>query len=54
MKKSLLAGITLCVLSACAVSPTGRKQLLLMGNNDVAQMGLTSFQQIKQKPIPIQ
>lgn len=49
MKKSLLAGITLCVLSACAVSPTGRKQLLLMGNNDVAQMGLSSFQQIKQK-----
>ena len=49
MKKSLLAGIILCVLSACAVSPTGRKQLLLMGNNDVAQMGLTSFQQIKQK-----
>jgi predicted Zn-dependent protease len=49
MKKSVLAVVTLCVLSACAVSPTGRKQLLLMGNNDVAQMGLSSFQQIKQK-----
>lgn len=49
MKKRWLSAITLCLLTACAVSPTGRKQLLLMGNNDVAQMGLSSFQQIKQK-----
>jgi predicted Zn-dependent protease len=49
MKKKWLSAITLCLVTACAVSPTGRKQLLLMGNNDVAQMGLSSFQQIKQK-----
>ncbi len=49
MKKRWLSVVALCVLTACSVSPTGRKQLLLMGNNDVAQMGLTSFQQIKQK-----
>lgn len=49
MKKRWLSAITLCLVTACAVSPTGRKQLLLMGNNDVAQMGLSSFQQIKQK-----
>jgi hypothetical protein len=49
MKKRWLSAITLCLLTACAVSPTGRKQLLLMGNNDISQMGLSSFQQIKQK-----
>lgn len=49
MKKRWVSAVALCLLTACAVSPTGRKQLLLMGNNDVAQMGLSSFQQIKQK-----
>lgn len=49
MKKRWLSAVALCLLTACAVSPTGRKQLLLMGNDDVSQMGLTSFQQIKQK-----
>lgn len=50
MKKfKLMTVLAMCVLTACAVSPTGRKQLLLMGNNDVAQMGLSSFDQIKSK-----
>ena len=49
MKKRWLSAITLCLLTACDVSPTWLKQLLLMGNNDISQMGLSSFQQIKQK-----
>ena len=49
MKKRWVSAVALCLLTACAVSPTGRKQLLLMGNNDISQMGLSSFQQIKQK-----
>ena len=40
--------IGLCVfLSACATSPTGRKQLILVGDNQMNQMGITSFQQMK-------
>lgn len=49
MKKRWVSAVAVCLLTACAVSPTGRKQLLLMGNNDVAQMGLSSFQQIKEQ-----
>ncbi|NCB56479.1 MAG: M48 family peptidase, partial [Gammaproteobacteria bacterium] len=40
MKKRWVSAVALCLLTACAVSPTGRKQLLLMGNNDISQMGL--------------
>lgn len=49
MKKRWITAISLCLLTACAVSPTGRKQLLLMGNSQVVEMGLTSFNQLKQK-----
>ncbi len=36
------------VLAACAVSPTGRKQLLLFPDGEVAQMGVAAFDQQKQ------
>ncbi len=49
MKKRWMVAISICLLTACAVSPTGRKQLILMGNSQVAEMGLTSFNQIKEK-----
>ena len=48
-KFKLLSAIAVCVVTACTTSPTGRSQLLLMGNNDVAKMGLSSFDQIKSK-----
>ena len=50
MKKLWLLGIALCVfLVACATSPTGRRQLILFGDSDVAQLGLTSFEQLKKQ-----
>lgn len=42
-----LATLLALVLAACAVSPTGRKQLLLFGDSDVAAMGVTAFSQQK-------
>lgn len=42
-----LAVLLTLALAACAVSPTGRKQLLLFGDNEVATMGATAFAQQK-------
>jgi predicted Zn-dependent protease len=36
-------------LSACATSPLGHRQLQLFPDSDMAEMGATAFQQIKQK-----
>ncbi len=45
MKQTVLL---LCLfLMACATSPTGRKQLILVGESQMTQMGVTSFQQMK-------
>lgn len=42
--------IAIVVLAAgCATSPLGRRQLRLMSGNDVAQMGASAFQDIKQE-----
>ncbi len=35
------------LLAACATSPTGRNQLILIGDQQMNQMGITSFQQLK-------
>jgi predicted Zn-dependent protease len=41
-----------CLLSACTVSPTGRKQLILMSDAQVSQMGLQAFDTLKKdKPL---
>ncbi len=37
------------LLVSCATSPTGRSQLLMMPEDQLAQMGLQAFEQIKQK-----
>ncbi|WP_409420333.1 M48 family metallopeptidase [Pseudaeromonas sp. ZJS20] len=42
-------GFLLLSVVACSTSPTGRRQLLLYSDNDVAQLGLTSFDQIKKE-----
>ena len=36
-------------LAACAVSPTGRPQLKLFPDSEIAQMGVASYQKIKQE-----
>lgn len=45
----LAAFLALLVLAACVESPTGRKQLLLFPDTEVAQMGVTAFAQQKQQ-----
>lgn len=41
--------VTLLSLAACATSPTGRQQLLLVSNEQIEEMGVTAFQQIKEE-----
>lgn len=51
-KKIFPALIATCLLTACVTSPTGRNQLLIMPDTQVDQMGLQSFETLKQqKPI---
>ena len=42
-----LLALVLVVLTACATSPTGRHQLLMVSDSEVRQMGLATFQQMK-------
>jgi len=46
MKIVLLMTLTMLV-TACATSPTGRKQMILIGDQQMNEMGITSFQQMK-------
>src|SRR5690606_41239265 len=46
MKKINLL-ILVLLLSACATSPTGRNQLILVGDEQMNKMGIDSFQQLK-------
>jgi predicted Zn-dependent protease len=41
--------ILLLLLAACATSPTGRKQMLLLPESKLAQMGEQSFDELKRK-----
>jgi predicted Zn-dependent protease len=41
--------ITVALLAACATSPTGRSQLILMPESQMSQMGLQAFENIKQQ-----
>lgn len=47
LKKFGFLGIILALLAACATSPLGRKQLMLMGDGQMNQMGLQTFEQLK-------
>lgn len=49
MKKWLFGSVAALLVAACATSPTGRKQLILFGDGEVAQMGLSSFEQLKKE-----
>jgi predicted Zn-dependent protease len=41
--------VTVALLTACATSPTGRSQLMLMPESQMTQMGLQAFENIKQE-----
>ncbi len=49
MMKKLIALALVAALAGCAQSPTGRGQVLLLDNSQVAKMGAQSFEQLKQK-----
>lgn len=49
MRRVLLALGLLGMLAACVTSPTGRSQLVLMPEAQLAQLGFQAFEQIKQK-----
>ncbi len=44
----LSAGI-ISLVAGCATSPLGRKQLMLFSNSDMEQMGISAYQEMKQK-----
>jgi len=41
--------ILVCLLSACATSPEGRKQLMLLPDSQMDEMGVQAFNEMKQK-----
>jgi len=45
--KLLIAITVIVLLTACATSPTGRSQLILIGDQQMNQMGITSFDELK-------
>lgn len=49
MNKIFLTAILAVTVSACSTSPTGRKQLDLVSDQQAAQAGDQSFQQIKKQ-----
>ncbi len=49
MKKITLLICTLPLLTACATSPLGRSQLILMSDTEVNTMGVQAFTEMKQK-----
>ncbi len=49
-----LVCVTTGLIVACTTSPTGRNQLRLVSDAEMAQMGATAFQQLKQKTPPSQ
>lgn len=49
LKKILISSIAALMLSSCATSPTGRTQFIYMQDNQVDQMGLQSFSDMKSK-----
>lgn len=45
----LTSAVVSALAVACTTSPTGRKQLIMVSDSDVNQMGLAAFAQMKQK-----
>ena len=53
LNPSRFVAFAVLILSACATSPLGRKQLMIIGDGQMNQMGLQSFDQLK-KETPIE
>ncbi|MBD1558998.1 M48 family metallopeptidase [Vibrio sp. S9_S30] len=49
LKRIAIAITTATMIASCSTSPTGRDQLLLFSSNDMANLGFSSFEQMKQK-----
>lgn len=50
--KTVVIGLTASVLNGCATSPLGRKQLLLVSDGQMNQMGIQAYSQMKaQQPL---
>lgn len=49
MRTAVMFVVTALLLGACATSPTGRQQLMLVSNDQMQEMGVTAFKQMKQK-----
>ncbi|MEW6273149.1 MAG: M48 family metallopeptidase [Thermodesulfobacteriota bacterium] len=49
VRHALRLALVAAVLASCATSPLGRKQLRLLSGEQVAGMGATAFQEIKQQ-----
>ncbi|GAA0210437.1 M48 family metallopeptidase [Kangiella japonica] len=47
MRKALIVLITLILITACATSPTGRNQLILFPESQMAEMGSAAFASMK-------
>ncbi|MDP2572406.1 M48 family metallopeptidase [Vibrio penaeicida] len=49
LKRIAIALTAATMIASCTTSPTGRDQLLLFSSNDMANLGASSFEQMKQK-----
>lgn len=49
MKKTITLTLAIALLSACATSPTGRKQLIIMPDSQMDLMGAQAFDQMRQQ-----
>jgi len=47
--RTLSVAILLSAITACSTSPTGRNQLIMFSDQDMAQLGAQSFEQMKQQ-----
>ena len=52
--KKLSALLLICTMTSCSTSPTGRRQLNLVGDDQMNQMGDQSFEAMKKKTPPAQ
>lgn len=46
-KRGLFFGLVLALVTACATSPLGRRQLKLFSDQEITQMGIQSYEQLK-------
>jgi len=49
MLKQILTGLVIATLTACATSPTGRSQFIMIPEGQMVQMGAQAFQQMKKR-----